>query len=69
MTGTTSFFKFLIKLTSKFRNFVGTLPTRYVTGEDERRRVGKLLCFYKIYPRIGAIEFHVATRHAHKREN
>ena len=60
---------FLRKFTFRIVNFVGTLPRRYITGEDERWRVGKILRLYKIYPRAGAIEFHVATRDAHKREN
>jgi len=50
-------------------NFVGTLPRRYVTGEDERWRVGKILRLYKIYPRINAIEYHVAALDARKRKN
>ena len=33
---------FLIKLTSKFKNFVGTSTTRYLTRDNERWRVGKL---------------------------
>ena len=50
-------------------NFVGTLPRRYVTGEDEQWRVGKLLRFYNINPRINAIGARVAALDARNREN
>ena len=60
---------FFRKFTFRIVNFVGTLPRRYVTDEDERWRVGKLLRFYKIYPRINAIGARVAALDARKRKN